>query len=217
MIASIALGASIALRALIALIDCFNDSQLEKAEAENLVNTDDPQGDTDWHWPMSILMTLKKWISMGWMIHKMMTTFKVIHKMRTLVELQKFKMKTGTKRRAPPPPNEVDIMIRNVTDIMTRVVKCHRCICVKKWGVWAERYRRKCSFASFSSLLGKCLQLLWSSLFKLTLSDRIWSCNICRRTKNGAMDKRRSLQWLLSSDKVRSGNASLRCYKFIQK
>ena len=34
---------------------------------------------------------------------------KVIHKMRTLVELQKFKMKTGTKRRAPLPPNEVDL------------------------------------------------------------------------------------------------------------
>merc|ERR1711936_160188 len=32
----------------------------------------------------------------------------VIHKMRTLVELQKFKMKTGTKRKAPLPPNEVD-------------------------------------------------------------------------------------------------------------
>ena len=81
---------------------------------------------------------------MGWTIHKMMMTlkvihkmmmiFKVIHKMRTLVELQKFKMKTGTKRRAPPPPNEVVIMIRNVTDIMTRVVKCHRCICVEKMG-----------------------------------------------------------------------------------
>ena len=39
----------IALRAfiaLIALIDCFNDSQLEKASDEDLVNTDDPQGDT---------------------------------------------------------------------------------------------------------------------------------------------------------------------------
>ena len=33
----------------------------------------------------------------------------VIHKMRTLVELQKFKMKTGTKRRAPPPPHEVSL------------------------------------------------------------------------------------------------------------
>ena len=30
----------------------------------------------------------------------------IIHKMRTLVELQKFKMKTGTKRRAPPIPTE---------------------------------------------------------------------------------------------------------------
>ena len=37
----------------------------------------------------------------------MMTLLQVIHKMRTLVELQKFKMKTGTKRRAPLPPNEV--------------------------------------------------------------------------------------------------------------
>ena len=36
---------------------------------------------------------------------------KVIHKMRTLVELQKFKMKTGTKRRAPLPPNEVDLKL----------------------------------------------------------------------------------------------------------
>ena len=36
---------------------------------------------------------------------------KVIHKMRTLVELQKFKMKTGTKRKAPLPPNEVAVMM----------------------------------------------------------------------------------------------------------